>query len=121
MALQVYIRHYGTRDIKTTPVNNAIYAKKIAEGLRRIADGLDDAETVFLDREDFSEGAADTTRVHFFMVTDSTEIAVPPDDVGNPATIDITPQAQFNVHMLMKHITDEEEFAQLTIERLKDG
>jgi len=109
---QIYIVHYGTRDTALTPINNAVYAAKVAAGLRRIADMLEDPETEFLTARDFKETDTDNTWLHVSMVTESGEVPPDPGDLENPRTRDIQPRSQFNVHLMIKHVTDENELAE---------
>lgn len=110
---QVYIVYYGTRDTKVTPINNVEYAAKTAAGLRRIADMLEDPDTEFLTAQEFASGQINNTWLHVSMVTESGEVPPEPDDPINPKnTVDITPVSQFNVHIMMKHTTDENELAE---------
>lgn len=108
---QIYIVHYGTRDTALTPVNNTVYAAKVAAGLRRIADMLVNRDTEFLTARDFKEDDTDNTWLHVSMVTESGEVPPDPGDLENPTTVDISPRSQFNVHLMIKHITDEDELA----------
>lgn len=98
MALQIYIMYYGAVDPEL--VNTREYALKIAAGLKRLATGLEDEETTFLTKRDFPDGEPDNTWVSFSLVTE------------NPAAEKaLTPLAQCNVHFLMKHVADEDDFA----------
>lgn len=96
MAARIYIIYYGARD--PSRVNTREYADKIATGLRRIADSLSDPATEFLTKEDFPNGEPDNTWMNFSLVTENTN------------QVSLTPELQFNVHLLIKHITDEDEF-----------
>ena len=107
MALQIHMVNYGELNPKTTNLNTAEYAAKVAAGLRRIADGLVDEETVFLRAADFPRGEEDNTWVHFSLVT---EPAVTVTEINLKAA-PIPPRAQFNVHFYMKAVVNETEFA----------
>lgn len=108
---QIYIVHYGTRDIAITPVNTAEYAAKTAAGLRRIADMLVDPETEFLTARDFKGGETNNTWLHVSMVTEPEAEAPDPGNLEDPHTVDLQPRSQFNVHIMVKHVTDEDELA----------
>ena len=108
---QFYIVHYGTRDTKITPINNAEYAAKTAAGLRRIADMLEDPATEFLTAKDFAAGKPNNTWLHVSMVTEAETIVEEPEDIINNPAPDVQPQSQFNVHVMIKHVADEDELA----------
>lgn len=111
MAGQIYIVHYGTRNPRLTPINNAEYAAKVAAGLKRIAAMLEDPATEFLTAREFAAGQANNTWLHVSMVTEPETIPPDPGDITDPTTVDLQPRSQFNCHVMIKHVTDEDELA----------
>ncbi len=103
MAKEIYIKYYGeTRD----DVNTAEYAAKVASGLRRLADTIEDPTNTFVTEREFAAAAENNTQIHLSMVTEPS-IKGTEDNM----TVQILPRAQFNIHVLMKHVVSEEDFA----------
>lgn len=99
MAGQICFINYGGQDSKEI-LNTPDYARRLSEGLGRIAKMLVDPATVFLPIREFKPGDPNNTWVHLSLLTDavdSTSIASSP--------------TQFNVHLLIKYITDSTDFA----------
>lgn len=121
---QICLYIYGTRNPKVTPVNTIEYAAKTAVGLRRIADMLTDPTTEFLVAQDFPSGQLNNTHLSISMVTEPETIIPEPEDFTDLNGLpDLQPRSQFNVHVMIKHVTDEDELADglTAVGRLKRG
>jgi hypothetical protein len=95
--LQVCIIHYGTRD--KSIVNTKEYALKLVAGLQRVINVLTNKDTKFVTEDAFKRGDPDNTWMHFSLITDDVVAVI------------ASPSVQFNAHVLIKYITDTNEFA----------
>ena len=103
---RVSIIHFGKSKVD---VNNSKYATKIASGLQKILDTISNPSTEFVSPGEFTSGEPDNTWLHISLVTEGTTIIREPEDLREPV-VDVVPQSQFNVHIMVKSVVDEDDF-----------